>query len=408
VSVVQAKHPAVCTIVAGLAFGALASACCEPTPSGSAAPRIAFREIEPVGTIGTIRQDCEVSVGVPYWDQGRAIRSLKKNAHQIQHISAFWYHLTPRGEVLKYKRARLRQSLRDFARDNDIKFFALVANLPDDEREGGGLTWDSERVGKLLRTRDRRAAHIADLMDVVRSMDFDGLHIDYEALPERYERRFTAFIRELGEELHGEGKLLAVALHSKTSARDPREDNGSWAQNWLALAPHVDQLHIMTYSQHTAATEPGPVAALDWFKLILAYAAQHKSIPTQKIFVGLPLYGEEWKFTGRRSIGVHDDLTFDGVKSRLSANRGREFFSESLGSPFAVYRDATNAERVIWFENAESSRLKQRAAESYGLCNMALWRLGGEDPDLWSLFRRNGSGKATRVSSVEDESNVRQ
>jgi len=394
------------SVAIGLVSGISVTGCCEPTAGKPHTPRVAFREIESVGSVGTVRQNCSISVAVPYWDQGRAIRSLKDNADRISHVSAFWYHLTPKGQVQKYKRARLDASLRRFAKKNDIKLFALVANLPDDEREGDGLTWDAERVGKLLKTPKRRRAHIADLMDVVRSMDFDGLHIDYEALPARYGVRFTAFIKELGEALHGEDKLLAVALHSKTSARNPAENNGSWAQDWSALAPHVDQLHLMTYSQHTAGTGPGPVASLEWFKPILAYAARLDDIPNDKIFVGLPLYGEEWKLTGTRPIGVHDDLSFAGVQQRLSSHRGREFFSESKGSPFAVYRDDSNAERVIWFENAESSRLKKRAAKSYGLCNFALWRLGGEDPGLWHLLGKKGHAEPTRVSAVEDESNA--
>lgn len=331
---------------------------------------------------------CQVVASIPYWDQPRATRSLRGNIELIDYVSVFWYHLTPSGEIQTYARARPSQTLIRFAQERGAKVLALVANLPDDEREGGGLTWDSSRVAAVLRPASARQAHVEALVRLADRVGFDGIHIDYEGLPKSERDDFTAFIAELGGALRAQGKLLAVAVHNKTSENNPKEDNGSWAQDWTALVKHVDQLHLMTYSQHTAESNPGPLASLRWFEPILAYAASGLGLPARKIYVGLPLYAEEWhRDRGGRYVGLDIDFTYRDVQHRILRSGGRETWSTKHASPYARYRENPDHEHVVWFENARSSARKLEAIRRAGLCNVALWRLGGEDPKVWPALR---------------------
>lgn len=340
---------------------------------------------------------CALAASIPYWDHANAVRSLRANADLIEHVSMFWYHLTPRGKIEEYKRARPSRELISFAHEHGIKVFALIANLPDDEREGPGLTWDAKRVRRVLRSPKKRQRHVRDVLALVEWMDFDGIHIDYEALPTRYQDDFTSLIAELGEALHSRGKLLAVALHSKSSERNPREDNGSWAQDWSALAPHVDQLHLMTYSQHTAKSAPGPVASIAWLEPILRYAAEDLRLSADKVFVGMPLYGEEWRRNSDgATFGIDEDLTFRDVQRRIREHDGREFWSSDDASPYGVYEAESGSESIVWFENARSSKRKLQLAKELGLCSTVIWRLGGEDPDVWPLLRESLGNRKRR------------
>ena len=329
---------------------------------------------------------CSVAASIPYWDQESAAAALRARVELIDTVSLFWFHLTPDGEIEPYVRAKIDRSLLRFAREHGVKTLALVANLPDDEREGDGLTWDPERVSKILRPAAARARHIRALVRLAGR--FDGIHIDYEALPATDREGFTRFIAELGEALRSSGKILAVALHDKTGSRDPREDNGSWAQDWRALAEHADQLHLMTYNQHNAGTRPGPVASLRWVEPVLRHAVDLR-LPADRVFVGLPLYGEEWHRDGHEPFsGLDEDRTYRQIHRQLRQRRGELRWSDKHASPRASFRESPDHEHVVWFEDARSSARKLELMRRLGLCNVALWRLGGEDPELWPVLRR--------------------
>jgi spore germination protein len=362
--------------------------CSKPLPEGDATrpPAVCAR----VGSI-------------PYWAQEDAFESFLANRDQIDHLALFWYHLDPEGRIRPYKRARESRELVMTTRALGVKVLGLVANLPDDEREGPGLTWDAKRVRKALHVKRRRAAHVHDLVALARRMQFDGILIDYEALPRNQRADFTVFVEELGAALRQDGRLLAVAIHPKTREGAPEEANGSEAQDWDALARAADQLHFMTYSQHTGST-PGPVASLPWFERVLRYAVETRRVPRDKIFVGLPLYGEQWS---RSADGdpqpLDEDLTFRDVQRRRRSFSGAEAWSTEHASPYLTYVDQRRRQQIVWFENQQSSRQKLAVARSLGLCNLALWRLGGEDPGVWRALRELDTGAIRDTSTTAPE-----
>lgn len=338
-------------------------------------------------------QACRVTGAIPYWAQEQAIESFEKNIDMVDFISVFWYAVDPDGQIVTYQDARESRALIEHAHEHGVKVFALIANLPDDQRESAGGDWDHVRVGRIIGSAERRAAHIADLVDLSRRMGFDGIYIDYEALPGSYRESFTRFIQELGNALHAEGKLLAVAVHPKTAEDDSREANGSEAQDWDALHQHADQLHFMTYSQHTTSTGPGPAASARWLERVLRYAIEEKKVPRAKLYMGVPLYAEEWQELEAGEYREGDVVaTFEDVQQRKRDEGGEETWSVEHGSPHIVFRDDDGRRQVIWFENRRSSEHKLALAAKLGVCNLLLWRLGGEDPDTWQLLRDRGYG----------------
>ena len=121
---------------------------------------------------------CSVLGWVPYWDQKQAIDSFRQHAGTIDYLSLFWYNLTPEGTVRRYKHAEVDQGLIDLAHENGTKVFALVANLPDDQREGGDYGWDPDRVGAVIGSEQARAAHIEELVTLAEELGVDGINID--------------------------------------------------------------------------------------------------------------------------------------------------------------------------------------------------------------------------------------
>lgn len=335
-------------------------------------------------------QDCSVVGWIPYWDQKEAWESFHDNVDLIDYVSMFWYHLGPDGAIRKYKHAHADQEMIKHAQDHGVKVFALVANLPDDQRKDDReRDWDRVRVELVIGSAERRQEHIDALMELTDRMGFDGINIDYEALPGSLRSEFTHFIKELGAALHKRGKLLAVALHPKVGEGIGEWDNGSHAQDWDALPKYADQLHLMSYGEHDSSTRPGPIASLDWLTPILRYARETRKIPSDSLFMGIPLYAEAWEAHGKGRYRAATKLsTYTDVRRAVAEYGVESDWDERSSSPFLRFKSKQGRDRVVWFEDGTSVGEKLALAKKFGVCNVGLWRLGGEDPSAWEVLRQ--------------------
>lgn len=318
----------------------------------------------------------EVLGWIPFWDQQRAYQSFSNNADVFTHISLFWYLVRSDGSVKKYIYANEDKTIINFAHSKGVKVLALVANLPDED-EGGD--WDASRVEKVIGSASARKKHVADLVSLVNKYGFDGINIDYEALEEFQKESFTLFIKDLSEQMHSRGKVVAVALHPKKREGDPNYSNGSQAQDWGKLGKYADQLHIMNYEEHWETSPPGPTASVPWVESILSYAK--KLIPNGKIFAGVPLYGYDWDGSSKA-----EGVTFTQVQSLVKKYNPKIVWDSRAKTNYFSYRDDSTS-HTVWYEDNRSVSAKLNLFNNMGLNNTAFWRLGGEDPRVWTTLR---------------------
>ena len=320
---------------------------------------------------------------IPGWDQERAFQSFERNVKSFDDVALFWYFLDQSGHVRKYKTAVEDKRIIEFAQQNGVKVFALVANLTDDD---GVEKWDRERVRRVLASEAARGKHVGDLVGLATSKGFDGINIDYESLADEDRELFSTFINELAAALHAEGKQLAVAIHPKATDGPDAPANGSRAQDWAALYPVVDQMHFMTYGEHTSGDERGPIASLRWIEKIVRYATVDAGVPATKIWLGVPLYAESFREASQNDSEA-EDLTYTDVLN-LAKRQDIEPVRDATAGASFIIDGRGDDKRTIWFENAWSVERKLELAEKYGICNVAFWRLGGEDDGVWNVVRQ--------------------
>lgn len=334
---------------------------------------IAFTEIaqKPLKTIGWI----------PYWDQNAATQSFRENVDKIDYVSLFWYRIDKNGNLGAYEGVVEDKSIIEFAHSKNVKVLALIANLD----ESGDGTWDHKRVDNVIKTKEAREKHINELIDLVEKNNFDGIDIDYESL-ESYQRDdFSLFIEELSKELHKKDKILGVAIHPKTSENNPKEDNGSRAQDLRKIGKHADQLYFMTYLEHGAFSQPGPIGSLSWMEEVIEYGIY--KVPRQKAYLGMGLMGAQWtKNPDETFKATESEMSFLDVLSKVNIYKLTPIWDEKSKTPYLTFNENGN-ENIIWFENAESIKLRVGLAKKYGVGGVALWRLGEEDERIWEYLK---------------------
>lgn len=304
----------------------------------------------------------QVSAWVPYWDRARVRDSFTTHAAELNEVNFFWYEVQPDGSLRAFPGAE-DAALLAIARAHKLRVLPTIMN-----------DFDGARIATLLSDEKSRTAHIRAIVALVERMGYDGVDVDYEALPAEASDDFTAFIEALATALHVRGKLLSIAVHPKT------DDRGTWdgprAQDWLRLGAAVDEFKIMAYGYHWGTSLPGPIAPLEWVGDVLAYAEQ--TVPAGKIWMGLPFHGYDWM--EQKGKG----LVWAAAQKLILQHRPTTYRDPSSGELHFSYA-ASEEQHTVYIPDARAIALKvQRARQNHPeIAGIAIWRLGGESLDHW-------------------------
>jgi spore germination protein len=289
--------------------------------------------------------------------------SVRQHPENIDVLAPAWFHLDANGNVYGNDAPEVTQ----FARAHGIKLMPIVANGEFDPDAAHDILIDSHNQTRAL----------DGLSWLVNNFGYDGVNIDFENLYNSDRAGFSAFMSNVYARVHREnGKTVTLALASKT-----KEAFNGFAGpfDYAALAPNFDLAVIMTYDQHYAGGEAGPVASLNWVEDVINYATQ--SIPASKLLLGLPFYGYNWNVTYG---GWARAMSYSAiVRTVFAFGPGIEM---DAGSQTPVYTySGPDGTHQIWFENSTSLGLKLALAAKHGLAGWGAWRGGMEDQNFWTL-----------------------
>ncbi|HEX5434506.1 MAG TPA: glycosyl hydrolase family 18 protein, partial [Candidatus Angelobacter sp.] len=225
------------------------------------------------------------------WDAASFV-SLKQYYPQIDLLFPEWLHvLTPDGNIQSVDENNrpfwVVQKGRVHSPDDKVMPFlraekANVDVLPlINNFDPVGKQWLTN-IGDFLNDPQARQNFRSQLLVFLASDRFKGATIDFEEIPLSAQLGFRALISEMGQDLHARGLKLYVNV--------PVADKD---YDYKALAASSDGLIVMNYDQHQTTSEPGPVAAQDWFVSNLRQAL--KDIPKTKIICSIGNYGYDWE-----------------------------------------------------------------------------------------------------------------
>jgi peptidoglycan-N-acetylglucosamine deacetylase len=270
----------------------------------------------------------------------------------------------------------------------EVEVFPLINNF-DSVRK----TWDAS-IGPFLDNPEARQNFRSQLLLFLRSDNFKGAALDFEEIPLKSQPGFLALIQELGQDLHSRGLRLYVNV--------PVSDKD---YDYAQLAAASDGLVLMNYDQHQVTSQPGPVAAQDWFTANLKDAV--KDIPKTKIICAIGSYGYDWAVSSKTKKIVNVD-TNNVQEAWLHASESSAeiaFDPDSLNPHFG-YEEDNGVKHKVWYLDAVTALNQMRAARDVGIRTFALWRLGSEDRSLWKIWDNpnepNAEQKIKVVPSGED------
>jgi spore germination protein YaaH len=334
-----------------------------------------------------------VDAWAPYWVLQDSTPELALRAPSLRELSPFWYTAVSADSVIPDPNAP-GDELDAFMAAARRTGVPLVPSIFDAMPTGG--------MAAVLADPTSRRTHIETLVDFAASGDFAGLDLDYEQFAYADDRstweatrpNWVAFVSELAERLHADGRTLGVSIPPVYD--DGRTDeSGYWVYDYGGIAPVVDRIRVMAYDYSTA--DAGPIAPLDWVRTAVEGTAEASGAP-EKLVLGIPLYGYNWPTTtfgtcppaedvGRTSVtirNVADLVALRGATPVYDAVTGEWSFGYDL-----VIDDGATActqRRQVNYVDSDGARLRIDMAREAGFGGVSLWALGYDDDSLWAAI----------------------
>jgi len=291
----------------------------------------------------------------------------------LTEISPVWYRPTGSGQlVFASPEAEQQASVVEAqASSHHVAIAPTIAN----ERDG---QWDEPLIHGILSDPQTRAAHVTAIVELARSHRWAGIDLDYESLRAADRAAYSAFVRSLATALHRAHRRLTLTVHAKTA--EPGDWSGAQAQDWRSLGQVADEVRVMAYDYSTEDSAPGPIAPPAWVNGVLRLAVSE--VPRAKILLGVATYGYDWT-SGQSG----QDLQWTDAQALAKTHAARVRWDLTSASPWFAYTDAQGRPHTVWYEDARSLQAKLDLARQYRVGGVVLWRLGGEDPAIWSQLR---------------------
>ncbi|MBQ6554595.1 MAG: LysM peptidoglycan-binding domain-containing protein [Firmicutes bacterium] len=230
--------------------------------------------------------------------------------------------------------------------------------------------FSSELAAELLSDKGVWDILINNIVTNVEQKGYKGVDMDFEYLPAQYAEAYAEFAGKLRERLNELGYVLITALAPKTSA----DQQGLLYQghDYRLLGQNSDMVLLMTYEWGYAYSEPMAVAPIKSVERVVNYAVSE--IEPEKILLGLPFYGYDWKLPYVKGETVAQSLSVERAEMLARRYNGIIIFDEETQAPYFYYNDG-ESEHIVWFESLRGVEAKLGLTDKYTLAGGGIWNI---------------------------------
>lgn len=301
---------------------------------------------------------------------------LNETLPYLEEMSVFSYGFSEEGELIPpalpvewmindalYKGVRPVLTLTPFGKDGQFNNY-LIHRMLINERARGNL--------------------IANIVDTITEMGFEGVNIDFEFILSEDRDNFTQFVGDVTTAVNELGYEVTVDLAPKTSSTQ----SGLLyeGKDYMGLGNASNRAFVMTYEWGYTYGPAMAVAPINKVRQVLEYATTQ--IPSEKISMGIPNYG--YDFTQPYVRGESKAKTIGNIEAVNIAinNNSIIMFDEISKTPFFSYVE-DNVTHEVWFEDARSIWEKYKLIKEYNLYGFGCWQIMQFFRPMWILSRAN-------------------
>ncbi len=302
------------------------------------------------------------------WDES-SYESLKRNLDHLDWVIGEWSHLQKVPDGANPLATDVHIPALNWIRLNrpQTRILPMVQNVIDEK-------WQGDLLARSIADEPHRQLLINSLTSFVQDNKFAGICVDFEEPPAAAQPNLLTFMQELHATFAARGLVVVQAVPF---------DDPDW--NYKAYSAASDFLILMAYDQHWTGSDAGPVAAQEWFEQNLI--KRMRELNPAKTIVALGNYGYDWNDDDNSA----DEVTFQEALINARESESTPAFDPVTRNPYYEYDEDDQTHHRVWFLDAVTAYNQMRSASGFKPAGFGIWRLGSEDPSVWSVLGTSDS-----------------
>jgi cellulose synthase/poly-beta-1,6-N-acetylglucosamine synthase-like glycosyltransferase/peptidoglycan/xylan/chitin deacetylase (PgdA/CDA1 family)/spore germination protein YaaH len=314
----------------------------------------------------------------------QAYTSLVDHISRLDMIVSEGFFITPKTDTLTVK---LDTGLINLNRRFNKPVLISLNNYINMDNTSGYM--DSKDVMRIIKSKKTRAILINDIAAKLTKYNFQGINLELDDIKDRNSKDFIAFQKELYETLHPQKFLVTQNV--------PASDEDDPQYNLQLLQKYNDYLFIFAVDQHNDGSNAGDVSDQHWVAEILDRVCSE--IPSSKVILTIGGGGYDWPENSQgTAVGYQQAI------STAQENHSKVIFDKQSANLHYTYTALDSSKHTVYFTDAAANFNIIRMADDWATGGVALWRIGFEDPRLWSFFQKNLSIDSLRKTGIDQTS----
>ncbi len=290
------------------------------------------------------------------WDE-RSNASVSANSDKLARVITGWVTL----DSTSFRPVQLYHDTAALDPELTGRTMALITTYV-------GSRFHPEVIRGLGSSAEAAALTAGAIAAIVDSGGYSGVVIDFEGMTARDLDALRRVTKAVADSVRAHGvTTVAIAVPAGDTTAYPG----------ALLLESADIIMPLLYDQHWSASPPGPIASPEWVRRQLGVRVAE--VGAERIVAALPLYGYRWRRSAETEV-----ISFEDAR-RLSIMTNT-VLSRDLGS--ATLNASSPEGWEVWVSDRVLIETLVRDARRLGVTTFALWRLGLEDPAIWSAIGR--------------------
>lgn len=290
------------------------------------------------------------------WDE-RSHASVRANSDKLARVITGWVTL----DSTSFRPVQLYHDTAALDTQLTGRTMALITTYE-------GSRFHPEIIRGLGGSAEAAALTAGAIAAIVDSGGYSGVVIDFEGMTARDLDALRRVTKAVADSVRAHGvTTVAIAVPAGDTTAYPG----------ALLLESADIIMPLLYDQHWSASPPGPIASPEWVRRQLGVRVAE--VGAERIVAAFPLYGYRWRRSAETEV-----ISFEDAR-RLSIMTNT-VLSRDLGS--ATLNASSPEGWEVWVSDRVLIETLVRDARRLGVTTFALWRLGLEDPSVWSSIGR--------------------
>ncbi len=295
--------------------------------------------------------------------QSGSLPSLKEHARDLDAIVPAWLEIVSESGNINIRQYDRQSIVVDWLRDNAYGLMIFPEVSSD-------LTPD--QLLRLFSDQKLRARLIRQIVNYLGQNDFPGIVVNTISLTNCGYRLMALFLDELSSKLKGVRRKVLLRVQSDATVQQLREMSGM-ADYVIAATENENSVRI--------GDVEGSTAAQAWFEERLRSIAT--VVPPSKLIATIGSYAFDID-----TIGVSRIIPVQQAWDLLSRAIHKPKFDGATLTPTFAYKDEQGHRHQVWLLDGTTVFNQAKFALSLKPAGIAIWRVGLEDPLVWSSIGR--------------------